>query len=224
MRKPLCVARENADFRTMEAMTKRLVFVFLLLSSPVWGQLFSAGVKAGVPLTDFFNTVQSQQFSFNTNTSRYIIGPTAELHLPFGFGIEVDALYRHMSYTSSGVVGVAVAATNFDSGNWEFPVLAKYRFKMPVARPFIDAGVAWNTLSGISQSFSQSVANENLTVVKKNTTAGFVMGGGVDLHVIRIHIMPEIRYTRWGSTQVIDPTTLVKSNQNQAEFLLGITF
>jgi hypothetical protein len=36
--------------------------------------------------------------------------------------------------------------------------------------------------------------------------------------------MPEIRYTRWGSTQVIDPTMIVKSDQSQAEFLLGITF
>jgi opacity protein-like surface antigen len=204
-------------------MTKRLGLV-LLVSSPAWGQLFSAGIKAGVPLTDFFSTVQSQNFSFNPNTSRYIIGPTAELHLPFGFGIEADALYRHMSYTGSGVLGAVSAASHFNSGNWEFPVLVKYRFKMPVAHPFVDAGIAWDTLSGISQSFSQTISNGAPTVVKKNTTAGFVLGAGLDVHVLKIHIMPEIRYTRWGSTQVIDPTSLLKSNQNQAEFLLGLTF
>ncbi len=75
-------------------------------------------------------------------------------------------------------------------------------------------------LSGISQSVAQSISNGTPTVVNKNSTAGFVIGGGVDLHFV-VHIMPEIRYTRWGSTQVIDPTTLLKSNQNQAEFLLG---
>ena len=204
-------------------MRKIPALILFLFSYPASAQLFSAGVKGGVPLTDFFTTAESQEFSFNTNTSRYIIGPTAELHLPFGFGVEVDALYRHMSYTGSGVLGAVSAATNFSSGNWEFPLLLKYRFKAPVARPFIDSGIAWNTLSGISQSFEQSISNGSVTVVKNNTTAGFVLGGGIDLHFV-IHIMPEIRYTRWGSTQVIDPTTLLKSNQNQAEFLVGITF
>jgi len=204
-------------------MTKRLLFSFFLASSPLWGQPFSAGVKGGVPLTDFLNTVQSQSFSFNPNTNRYIIGPTAELHLPFGLGIEVDALYRHMSYTGAGIFQGVAAASNFNSGRWEFPVLLKYRFQGKIARPFVDAGVAWDTLSGVSQSVGQSIANGSLTVVNKSTTAGFVIGGGVDLHVV-VHIMPEIRFTRWGSTQIIDPTTLLKSNQNQAEFLLGITF
>ena len=203
-------------------MRNRLL-LFLLCSTAASGQIFSAGVRAGVPLTDFFTTVSNQNFSFSPSTSRYIIGPTAELHLPFGFGVEVDALYRHMSYTGSGVFQGVAAAANFNSGNWEFPVLAKYRFHGKIARPYVDAGIAWDTLSGISQSVAQSVSNGSVTVVKKNTTAGFVLGGGVDLHVV-VHIMPEFRYTRWGSTQVIDPTTLLKSNQNQAEFLVGITF
>ncbi len=204
-------------------MTKRLVLILLLTSSPAWSQLFSGGIKAGVPLTDFFTTVQSQSFSFNPNTSRYIIGPTAELHFPFGIGVEVDALYRHMSYTSSGIFQTGAQVANFNSGNWEFPVLLKYRFPAKIVRPYLDAGIAWDTLTGVSQSVSQSVSNGTPTLVHKNSTAGFVLGGGVDLHFV-IHIMPEIRYTRWGSTQIIDSSGFLKSNQNQAEFLLGITF
>ncbi len=204
-------------------MTKRLLPFLLLFSSTASAQLFSAGIKAGVPLTDFFTTVQSQNFSFSPNTSRYIIGPTAELHFPFGLGVEVDALYRHMSYTGAGVFQGISAASNFESGNWEFPLLLKYRFAAKIVRPYVDAGVAWDTLSGISQSVTQFVSTGSPTVVHKNSTAGIVFGGGVDLHFV-IHIMPEIRYTRWNSAQVIDPTTLLKSNQNQAEFLLGLTF
>jgi opacity protein-like surface antigen len=204
-------------------MTKRLLLSFLLASCPTCGQIFSAGIKGGVPLNDFLNTVQSQNFSFDPSSNRYIIGPTAELHLPFGLGIEVDALYRHMSYTSSNIFASGAQVVDFNSGRWEFPLLLKYRFHGKIARPFVDAGVAWDTLTGISQSVAQSISNGSPTVVHKNTTAGFVMGGGVDLHVV-VHIMPEIRYTRWGSTQVIDPTSLLKSNQNQAEFLVGITF
>jgi hypothetical protein len=204
-------------------MTKRLILSLFLGSAAAWCQPFSAGIRGGVPLTDFFSTVQSQNFSFSPSTSRYIIGPTAELHFPFGLGIEVDALYRHMSYTGAGVFQGVSAAAKFNSGNWEFPALLKYRFAAKIVRPYLDAGIAWDTLSGVSQSVAQSVSNGTPTVVNKNSTAGFVVGGGVDLHFV-VHIMPEIRYTRWGSTQIIDPTTLLKSNQNQAEFLLGITF
>ncbi len=204
-------------------MTKRLALLFLLACPAAPGQIFSAGVRGGVPLTDFFNTVNSGSFSFSPSTSRYIVGPTAELHLPLGFGIELDALYRHMSYTGAGVFQGVAAAANFNSGNWEFPLLLKYRVHGKAVRPYFDAGIAWDTLSGISQSVSQSVSNGAPTVVHKNSTAGFVLGAGVDFHFV-VHIMPELRYTRWGSTQVIDPTTLLKSNQNQAEFLLGITF
>jgi opacity protein-like surface antigen len=90
-------------------------------------------------------------------------------------------------------------------------------------RPYVDGGVAWDKLFGLTQSVKESIANQSPTVVNQNTTAGFVLGGGVDIHV-KIHIMPEIRYTRWGSAQFTDPTGLLKSTQNQAEFLLGITF
>jgi hypothetical protein len=204
-------------------MTKRLALFFLLGSSPAWGQLFSGGIKAGVPLTDFFSTVQSQSYSFNPSTNRYIIGPTAEVHFPFGLGLEVDALYRHMSYTGRGVLNGITSAADFNSGRWEFPVLFKYRFAAKVVRPFVDAGIAWDTLSGVSETVGVLGSSGKLTVVHKNTTTGFVAGAGFDLHLF-VHIMPEIRYTRWGSAQIIDPTTLLKSNQNQAEFLLGITF
>jgi hypothetical protein len=48
----------------------------------------------------------------------------------------------------------------------------------------------------------------------------------VELKALLLKITPEIRYTRWGTTQfnsVISGGTL-RSNVNQAEFLVGITF
>jgi hypothetical protein len=47
---------------------------------------------------------------------------------------------------------------------------------------------------------------------------------GVDFKALVIHITPEIRYTRWGAKQFIDPNGLLNSNQNQAEFLVGFKF
>ena len=101
-------------------MRKNTGLILFLFSCPASAQLFSAGVKGGVPLTDFFTiTVQGQ----NPNTSRYIIGPTAELHLPFGLGVEVDALYRHMSYTEGSPHPLGFGGeVSFKSGRWEFQI------------------------------------------------------------------------------------------------------
>jgi hypothetical protein len=49
-----------------------------------------------------------------------------------------------------------------------------------------------------------------------------VIGGGVKIHALFLRISPEIRYTRWTSPHF--SSYLLNSNQNQAEFLLGITF
>ena len=75
----------------MKPVIVRSSLLFFLGASAAFSQPFSFGVRLGVPLTDFFNTVGSSNYTFNTTTDRYIVGPTAELHLPFGFGVEVDA-------------------------------------------------------------------------------------------------------------------------------------
>jgi opacity protein-like surface antigen len=208
----------------MKPVILRSLLLLFVSAGAAFGQgPFSFGVRVGVPLTDAFNTVENSNYTFNATTDRYVVGPTAELHLPFGFGIEVDALYRHMSYTGSGLVG-SITGSSVNSGDWEFPLLLKYRFPMKIVRPYVDSGVAWDKLSGLTQSVKDSVVNQSPTVVNQNTTAGFVLGGGIDVHVIKIHLMPELRYTRWGSAQFSDPSGLLHSTQNQAEFLVGITF
>ncbi|MGA3044266.1 MAG: hypothetical protein ABSF54_26115 [Bryobacteraceae bacterium] len=57
----------------------------------------------------------------------------------------------------------------------------------------------------------------------RNTTAGVVVGGGVDIHVF-LHISPEIRFTRWNSAQIGAMGGLLRSNLNQVELLAGFTF
>ncbi|HTT63557.1 MAG TPA: outer membrane beta-barrel protein [Bryobacteraceae bacterium] len=203
----------------------RPVLLFLLASVPVLAQPFTAGIKAGVPLTDFLNAAGGGAFNYSAPTQRYIIGGEAEVRLPFGFGVEFDALYRRLRYTGSGNLVDVFATVNGTASNWEFPLLLKYRFRVPLARPFVDAGVAWDTLTGVNESisvtgpFQQSTSN-----VKHNTTTGIVLGAGVDIHAIFLHISPEIRFTRWNSEQISDSTGLLHSNQNQAEFLVGFTF
>ena len=205
----------------------RPLFLLLFGAVSAWAQLFSYGVRAGVPLNDFLNAAKSQQFAFNTTTNRYIVGPTAELHLPFGLGVEVDVLYRRFNYNGSGTLAGVVTSNSATANAWEFPLLAKYRFSTKMVHPYVDAGVAWDTLSGLTQAITRNsitTSTSSPAELNTSTTRGFVMGAGLSVKVLVIHVSPEIRFTRWGAQHFIDPNGLLHSNVNQGEFLVGITF
>ena len=162
----------------------------------------------------------------------------AELRLPFGLGVEFDALYRHLQYTNVTNAGTFLINSSTESGAWEFPLLAKYRFPTKVVRPYVEAGIAWDTLSGVSQTTTVTVVSTQMTTssstsspvqLHKNTVSGFVVGGGVDIHALILHISPEVRYTVWGNPHfrfLPYPTgsIWIESNQHQVEILVGITF
>jgi hypothetical protein len=89
----------------------------------------------------------------------------------------------------------------------------------------VDAGVAWDKITGLTSTVANSVSQ--LAIVSpsgehNSFTTGFVMGAGLDLHLV-IHLLPELRYTRWTS-QHFTIANILNSNQNQAEFMVGITF
>jgi len=186
-------------------------------------------------MSDFIDAASSGRFTASTITNRYIVGPTVELRLPFGLGVEADVLYRHFSYRSTGIIGIGANAasivTDTSTGAWEFPLLAKYRFKGKLMRPFIDGGVSWDKISGLTQAVTSVIGNvtsgsttSNPFELQDGVTRGFVLGGGLDLKLLVIHVSPEVRFTRWGAKHFIDPAGIISSKQNQAEFLVGITF
>jgi hypothetical protein len=212
-----------------------LLPALFLTASAAFSQPISFGVKGGLPMTDFIDAVSSGRFTASTVTNRYIVGPTLELRLPFGLGVEADVLYRHFSYRSTGIVGIGANAasivTDTSTGAWEFPLLAKYRFKGKLMRPFIDAGVSWDKLSGVTHTVTSIVNNvasgttsSDPFALQDDVARGFVLGAGIDLKALVIHISPEVRFTRWGAKHFIDPAGIISSKQNQAEFLVGITF
>ena len=217
----------------------RPLFLLLLAAAPAYSQLVSFGVKAGVPLTDFVDAASGANpagfVDFATHTNRYIVGATGELHLPFGLGVEVDVLFRHFNYQSE-MMGVDTLSTGSTTGNaWEFPLLGKYRFmRTKLLKPYVDAGVAFDTLQGLSQTIQNTlISSTNLTTttssstptqLQHSTVRGYVFGGGLDFKFLLVHIQPEIRYTRWGAQHFFDPSGLLHSSENQGEFLLGITF
>ena len=90
-----------------------------------------------------------------------------------------------------------------------------------------------DAVSGIEQFRSTvnaagQVINTTITTpaeFNKRTDVGMVFGGGVEFKIKRLRISPEFRYTRWGSENFRDPVrSLLRTNRNQGDFLLGILF
>ncbi len=203
----------------------RLWLLFLCGATTVFAQPFSVGIKAGVPLTDFVKESSDGTFNYTSSTQRYIIGGTAELRLPLGFAVEFDALYRHLQYNASANlanVPTTSLSSTVTASDWEFPLLLKYRFPFPVVRPYMVGGVAWNTLAGLKQTIAEGAPNP--FAVKNDGSTGFVLGGGIDIHAVFLHISPELRYTRWFGAPITAVNGVLQSGQNQAEFLVGFTF
>ncbi len=175
----------------------------------------SPGVIGGVGLTDAFSNssiigvdTNSQTFS---DAKDYIFGPSLQVNLPFGLAVEGDALYRPLSFATKNTVLSSVISSSTRISSWEFPVLAKYRLPIPLAKPFIEAGPSFRTAGHMGGNLSN---------------AGFTVGGGIELHAILVRISPQLRYTHWSADSA--PATGVSpggsSNQNQAEFLVGFSF
>src|SRR5882762_2101957 len=168
------------------------LLVFLIGSTAVLAQPIGFGVKGGVPMTDFLDTVSGSRTSISSTTNRYIVGPTVELRLPAGFGVEFDALYRHFRYNSVASLVDAVSTLRTSGDAWEFPLVLKKRFIHGPVRPFLDAGVNFNKISGLSQTVqtivfpnrSTTTTNSNPPELRHDFSTGFTMGAGLEVHAL----------------------------------------
>ncbi|MGB9457476.1 MAG: outer membrane beta-barrel protein [Bryobacteraceae bacterium] len=205
----------------------RPFLALLLIGGAAPAQPFSAGIKAGLPQTNLLDVVQTPDTTAMTN--RYVFGPEVEVRLPHGLSIEFDALYRHFSYINYEAFAASTITTIGSAGNWEFPLVAKYRFSGKIVRPYVELGVAWDVLSGLKNTSSETPCSqvcENTNyppTTESQRTVGVVVGGGIDIHAAFMHVAPGIRYTRWAQ-QYFNLDDDLHSSQNQVEFLVGFTF
>jgi hypothetical protein len=190
----------------------KLGLFLLLVSATGFAQLpfFSVGIKGGVPLTDAFSTQTILNTKTYSDAKNYIVGPTVELKLPFHLSVEADALYRSLNLTTQSLSNVANSIASRDFTSWEFPVVAKYHlFSVPLVNPYVEAGPSFRTVSG-SLSY---LSNDGIT-----------FGAGVDIRALILRLSPEFRYTRWASDSSGGLANAAASNQNQVEFLVGLSF
>jgi len=209
-----------------------VLLVTIATNQVVSAQLVSIGVKAGVPFLDATRS--------GDESRPYTIGPSVEVRLPAGFAIEFDALYRRLGNTSTfgfpGITVIGPAPTvsyasffidRLRGNSWEFPFLGKYYFRPRTApwQPFIGTGWALRTI-GLHEAFSETVTDptgaSQLNSFRVNSRSdlgvGAVAAVGLRYRLGRIALLPEVRYTRWGSSDTFSV------RKNEAAFLMGITF
>jgi hypothetical protein len=150
--------------------------------------------------------------SFYTKTRWYTLGPSVELHLPFGLAGEADVLYKRFEFGQSNDAGVATVS------RWEIPLLVKYRFPGWLVRPFIDAGMSFNHVSATG-----GIAR-NLAELRHPSAKGYVAGGGLELRLGVVRVGPEMRLTRWGDRNYGVADALLRSNMTEIDFLVGLSF
>ncbi len=182
---------------------KQFAFVLFLMAMPSFA--IDLGVRGGLPFGDAFESLRTSNFEVK-GRNRFVIGPTLEIRLPAGLGVNLDFLYRRYQFQTIRDSGT----TTEGAGQFEIPIMLRYHFPGVLARPFIAGGPVWSTITGLNST--------------RNST-GIALGAGIDIHVPFAHITPELRYTRrFQDTTVSTPSAALRSLSNQVDLMVGFTF
>ncbi len=223
----------------------RSALLVIALATPAFAQGFYFGVKAGVPMTAYFETGRTASrccdSEYSAATRRYTVGASAEWRLKHGIGFELDALYKRLGYV--GIVrefnfgsGVLVRSAFDAKGNsWDFPLMAKYRFGR-LLHPYVAGGgvlrhigpVRARGASTIEDRVARTTVRRPIDTtepsdLRKRLYPGVTIAGGIELGLGRLRLLPEIRYTRW-TANIAGSGGLLRFDPHQAEFLLGLLF
>lgn len=209
------------------------ILPLVVVSAAAWGQGIHPGIKAGVPLTAYFDTarVASPQGSteYSAATRRYTVGVSLEWQVSGSVGFELSVMYKRMGYV--GIFESPSERVAYDSkGNsWEFPLLVKYRFGGRV-RPYVAGGATVRTIGPIRALGERVVGDTRMAIdttelseLRKRFYPGLAVAAGIELGHGRLRWLPELRYTRWTANLAVASGTL-RFTPNQAEFLLGLRF
>lgn len=175
-----------------------------------FGRRVSFGVIAGWGLTaDFGSSYFPPPPEFagspgimSSGLTSSIIGASFEIALPCRFSAEIDAFYkptRSQSFPEfPGQVSPAGPVTTTWHTSTQFPVLAKYRFRLAAIKPFLEAGPSFR------RNFHQS------------PSLGATAGAGVEFRWRAARIAPALRFTRWETNPPGQP--------NEADLIVTVLF
>ena len=196
----------------------------LLVSSPLWAQAVSLGLRAGIPITPVLTADGPPQAS----APRYTIGPLIEVHLWRGVGFGADFLLQR-----TGLAIPSAGSRRAGVWRWELPITVLYRSRAP-ARPFVRTGVSLNRVFDISGATECArgpsgeqfycLEGSSLAELRHRGTSGFVVGGGLRFKFHRLWLEPEMRLTRWIDRNFGVRDSTVRSHLNQVGLLVGVVF
>jgi hypothetical protein len=196
----------------------------LLVSSPLWAQVVSLGLRAGIPVTPVLTADGPQQAS----EPRFTIGPAVEVHLWRGAGFGADLLLRR-----ADLVIPPAGSRRATIWRWEVPITFIYRFRAS-PRPFVRTGVSLNRVIDINDATECArgpsgeqfycLEGRSLAELRHRGTPGLVVGGGLRFKFKKLWLEPEARLTRWIDRNFGVRDSAVRSNLNQTELLVGVIF
>jgi hypothetical protein len=219
------LVKSTKGFASTSVIRTSSFFWILMSVISAYAQPFSFGLMGGAGLTqDFqnynvppccppFQVAPTYSIVGSSIPQRWIAGGTVEGRLPLHLSVEADILYHELQFKT----GIQFGQTPPDWGSalkqhvvtWEYPVLLKYRFQLPLVKPFIDVGPAFRSLGNLSHT--------------NPSNHGVAAGLGVEAHVWKLKIAPQFRYLRWARDQNV-PIFGLTTVTDQVEFLTAITF
>ena len=220
------------------------LWLALAAATPASPQGLHFGVKAGVPVTPYFETGQAGSLHGNSEysaaTRRYTVGVSAEWRFD-RLGLELDVLYKRMGYvgivsTFSSPAGIVTTSAIDTKGNsWDVPLLAKYRSGRAL-QPYLAAGGVLRyvgPIRGRGESTVEDLITRTTVRTPIDTTEpsdlrkrfypGVTAACGIELGRRRLRLLPEFRYTRW-TANIAGSGGLLRLAPNQAEVLVGLLF
>jgi hypothetical protein len=195
-------------------MSPRLLFAGLFIGALAAAQTVSFGVVGGASLTPDFESRFSAAgpplppiiLTDSSASERYIAGGMLEFQLPQNWSIEVDALFHPLRFDEDHYAdGTLHNIQPLPVVTWEFPALAKYRFRWRSWRPFLEAGPTFRTAGNLNGT--------------NPSHYGVVVGAGAETRLGKFRIAPEVRYIRWAEDTSSNPV----SRSDQVEVLTSFS-
>lgn len=191
----------------------------------------------------------STQYQTTGASERIGYGITLQARVTDHFYVDLDALVRRIGYQLT--TSVSTTTTNVLNGTpypvttttsthedtrarlIDIPLVLRYygTGKRPTSpRWFLEAGGAWRLANDIRTSLDSTDVNGVVTcctttpaVPAHRSSVGMAAGAGVQfVDEFGIHVVPEVRYTRW-IDQTFDSLT-THSQRNQVEANISLTF
>jgi hypothetical protein len=196
-------------------MSPRLPFAGLFFCALAAAQTWSVGVVGGASLTpDFKNSFTYEPppgpgvLTEYSASQRYIVGGMLEFQFLKDWSIEVDGLFHPLRFDFGTILpnGTLIGGSPSPVTTWEFPALAKYRFRWRSWRPFLESGPSFQTAGNLNGT--------------NPSHYGLAAGAGAEIGLGRFRVAPEVRYTRWAEDRnSLGPFT----RSDQVELLTSVS-